>query len=43
MMDGYEKPAEVAEAKGMSVKEVYNATKRLDRKLEKVRGRIASE
>jgi hypothetical protein len=43
MMDGYEKPAEVAEAKGMSVKEVYNAPKRLDRKLEKVRGRIARE
>ena len=43
MMDGHEKPAEIAKAKGMSIKEVYNATKRLDRKLENVRGRIASE
>lgn len=42
-MDGSETPAEISKAKGISIKDVYNATKRLDRKLEKVRERIASE
>lgn len=41
--DGCGTPAKIAEAKGISIQEVYNATKRLDRKLEKVRVRIASE
>ncbi len=41
MMDGYEKPAEISEHKGIPVKEVYNAAKRMDRKLETVRRRLA--
>lgn len=43
MLDGVETPAEIAESKNISVKDVYNATKRLDRKLELIRARIASE
>lgn len=42
-MDGADTPAEISKAKGISIKEVYNASKRLDRKLEKVRQRIAGE
>ena len=42
-MDGVDTPAEISKAKGISIKDVYNATKRLDRKLERVRERIASE
>lgn len=42
-MDGADTPAEISKAKGISIKDVYNATKRLDRKLERVRQRIASE
>lgn len=43
MMDGSETPAEISKAKGIPVKDVYNATKRLDLKLEIIRKRIASE
>ncbi len=43
MMDGYDKPAEIAEHKGIPVKDVYNAAKRMDRKLETVRKRLAEE
>lgn len=43
MMDGADTSAEISKTKGIPIKDVYNATKRLDRKLEKVRGRIASE
>jgi len=43
MMDGYEKSAEIAEHKGIPVKDVYNAAKRMDRKLEIVRRRLAEE
>ena len=43
MMDGADTSAEISKAKGIPIKDVYNATKRLDRKLEKVRGRIAGE
>ena len=43
MMDGYDTPAEISGAKGLEVKDVYNAAKRLDRKLELVRERIALE
>ncbi|MEK6285607.1 MAG: hypothetical protein AABO57_07695 [Acidobacteriota bacterium] len=43
MMDGADTSAEISKAKGIPIKDVYNATKRLDRKLEKVHGRIASE
>ncbi len=43
MMDGYDKPAEISKHKGISVKDVYNAIKRLDRKLEIVRKRLAEE
>lgn len=42
-MDGAETPGEISKAKGISIKDVYNAIKRLDRKLERVRQRIASE
>jgi len=42
-MDGHDKPAEIAKVVGISIQEMYNATKRLDRKLEKVRGQIANE
>lgn len=42
-MDGHDKPAEIAKAVGISIQEMYNATKRLDRKLEKVRAQIANE
>jgi len=42
-MDGYDKPAEIAEHQGMRVKDVYNAAKRMDRKLEIVRKRLAEE
>jgi hypothetical protein len=43
MMDGYDKPAEISKHKGIPVKDVYSAIKRLDRKLEIVRKRIAEE
>ena len=43
MMDGYATPAEISAAKGIEVKQVYNAVKRLDRKLEAVRNQIALE
>jgi hypothetical protein len=43
MMDGCEKPAEISEAKGIPVKDVYNAVKRMDRKLELVRKRLAED
>lgn len=43
MMDGYEKPAEIAEDKGIPVKDVYNAAKRMERKLETVQKRLAEE
>lgn len=43
MMDGLETPAEISKAKGLRVQDIYNATKRLDRKLELIRKRIASE
>ncbi len=43
MMDGYGTPTEISDAKGIEVKDVYNAAKRLDRKLERVRERIALE
>ncbi len=43
MMDGYEKSAEISEHKGIPVKEIYNAAKRMDRKLEMVRRRLAEE
>lgn len=43
MMDGYEKSGEISKHKGIPVKDVYNASKRLDRKLEIVRKRIAEE
>lgn len=43
MMDGYNTPAEISKAKGIPVKDVYNATKRLDRKAETARRRIADE
>jgi len=43
MLDGAETPAEISQAKGIPVKDVYNATKRLDRKLETVRTRIAGK
>lgn len=43
MLDGAETPAEISQAKGIPVKDVYNATKRLDRKLETVRIRIAGK
>jgi hypothetical protein len=43
MMDGYEKPAEISNRKGISVREANNAIKRLDRKLEIVRKRLAGE
>lgn len=33
MIDGCENPAEIAQTTGLSIKEVYNATKRLDRKV----------
>jgi hypothetical protein len=42
-IDGNDKPAEIAKAVGISIQEMYNATKRLDRKLEKVRAQIANE
>lgn len=41
MMDGYDKAAEISKHKGIPQKDVYNASKRLDRKLEAVRKRIA--
>ena len=43
VMDGYEKPAEISRHKGIDIKEVNNAAKRLDRKLEIVRKRLAEE
>jgi hypothetical protein len=43
MMDGSETPGEISKAKGIPVKDVYNATKRLDRKLESVRKRVVGE
>lgn len=43
MMDGYDKPAEISDHKGIPVKDVYNAAKRMDRKLESVRKRLAEE
>lgn len=43
MMDGYDKPAEISERKGIPVKDVYNAAKRMDRKLEIVRRRLGEE
>jgi hypothetical protein len=43
MMDGYDKPAEISERKGIPVRDVYNAAKRMDRKLEIVRKRLAEE
>jgi hypothetical protein len=43
MMDGYDKPAEISEHKGIPVKDVYNAIKKLDRRLEIVRKRMAGE
>jgi hypothetical protein len=42
-MDGHGKPAEIAIAVGISIRDINNATKRLDRKLEKVRALIANE
>jgi DNA-directed RNA polymerase specialized sigma24 family protein len=42
MMDG-ERPAEISTHKGIPVKDVYNAVKRLDRKLEIVRKHFADE
>jgi hypothetical protein len=43
MMDGYDKPAEISKRKGIPVKDVYNTIKKLDRKLEIVRRRLAEE
>jgi hypothetical protein len=43
MMDGYEKPAEISERKGIPVKDVYKAAKRLDTKIEAIRQHIATE
>jgi DNA-directed RNA polymerase specialized sigma24 family protein len=37
MRDGYDKPGEVATALGLPVSDVYNAMKRLDRKMMRVR------
>lgn len=42
-MDGYEKPADISNHKGIPVKDVYKANKRLDTKLEAVRQRITRE
>jgi DNA-directed RNA polymerase specialized sigma24 family protein len=41
MLDGAETPAEISSLKGIPVKDVYNAVRRLDRKLEIVRRKIA--
>ena len=43
MFDGFEKPAEISQATGVPVKEIYNALKRLDRKCELVRKRVQQE
>lgn len=43
MMDGFETSAEISKAKGIPVQDIYNATKRLDRKLELIRKRLATE
>jgi hypothetical protein len=43
MMEGCDKPAEISEAKGIPVKDVYNAIKRMDCKLELVRKRLADD
>jgi hypothetical protein len=43
MMDGSSKAAEISRVTGIPIKDVYNAAKRLDRKLEIVRKRIADE
>jgi len=43
MMDGYDKPAEISKYKGILVKDVYNAIKKLDRRLEIVGKRMAEE
>jgi hypothetical protein len=41
MLDGAETPAEISQLKGIPVTDVYNASKRLDRKLEVIRRRMA--
>jgi hypothetical protein len=43
MMDGYGKPAEISKQKDIPVEDIYNAIKRLDRKLEIIRNRLAEE
>lgn len=41
MLDGCDRCADIAEAAGLEVREVYNAMKRLDRKISSVRKRMA--
>ena len=43
MFDGHEKPGEISEATGIPVKEIYSASKRLDRRCEVIRRRVAQE
>jgi hypothetical protein len=40
MRDGHDKPGEVATALGLPVSDVYNAMKRLDRKMMRVRQNV---
>lgn len=42
-MDGIDAPSEIATAKNLSVKDVYKAVKRMDRKLEALRKRLHDE
>ncbi|HYP28543.1 MAG TPA: hypothetical protein VE262_17660 [Blastocatellia bacterium] len=43
MLDGYEKSSEIAAATGIDIKDVYKATKRLNRKIAAVRKRLIEE
>jgi hypothetical protein len=43
MQDGYEKPGEIAPVLGIPVREVYNAMKRLSRKIVQVRTRLREQ
>lgn len=40
MLDGYDKASEIAQVTGIEVRDVYNAMKRLDRKVEAVRKQL---
>lgn len=40
MLDGYDKPGEIAEVTGIDIRDVYNITKRLNRKVTAVRRRL---